>query len=165
MNGGTTSMWVGNIFREFVDGTLRREFPKVTGPCRRWHANGQLESESTMINGRIEGVVKEWHSNGLLKKEFSYLNGKVHGLVRQWNTQGTLLGEYELVHGVGIIRKWREDGGLESEIELFGEGCARGIDYDEVTGKARETYLWDGKPVNRKKFVLKYEKWKVDRHE
>lgn len=156
------SMWVGDVFREFVDGVLRREFPKKSGLCRSWYANGQLESESTFGDGGMEGIAREWYANGVLKKEEPCRRGKVHGTVRQWNSQGTLLGEYEMVNGAGTIKRWREDGSLESEMELFTDGCAKAIDYDEETGRARETYLWDGKPVSRKKFLQKLEKWRAE---
>ena len=147
------SFWSGDIFREFVDGVLRREFPKSNGVTRSWYANGQLESEGTLIHGRMDGVVREWHPNGVLKKEETRLRGELHGLVRKWNSKGELLGEYEMKNGRGIMFNSREDGTVESKIEVFGDGCMHGTDYAVSNEKPLETFLWNGKPVSRKKFI------------
>ena len=153
MSSEVKSLWVGDVFREFVDGVLRREFPKSNGLARSWHQNGQLESEGTLINGMMDGVVREWHPNGVLKKEETRLRGTLHGLVRKWSSKGELLGSYEMIDGRGTMFNWREDGSVETKIEVYGGGCMHSTDYAFCDEEALETFLWNGKPVGRKKFM------------
>ncbi len=155
MSNERHSYWSNGIYREFIDGVLRAEVPKQNGTARWWHPNGQLEKESPVVNGVTEGLVREWHENGQLKRETPFRRGNVDGVVRQWNDQGRLLGEYELRSGKGIMREWNNDGSLELELEIIAEGCHRGTIYDD-RGRARQVFLWNGRPVSKKKFLDKF---------
>jgi antitoxin component YwqK of YwqJK toxin-antitoxin module len=154
MNNGRHSYWSNGVLREFIDGVLRAEIPKQSGVARYWHANGTLAKEMTLVNGVADGTVREWHDNGKLACEKTYKNGEVDGTVQQWNGDGTLLGEYEMKMGWGIERKWNEDGSPKSELEKVAEGAYRGKIWDD-RGKARETFLWNGRPVSKNKFLDK----------
>ena len=113
------SVWENDIYREWVDGRLTREFHSRNGPMRNWYGNGQLQSEGNLVNGRVEGVKREWHENGALAREIPYKNGRINGLVRQWNPEGILLGTCQLQNGLGHWREWYDDGRLRGEMEWF----------------------------------------------
>jgi antitoxin component YwqK of YwqJK toxin-antitoxin module len=139
------------IFYEYIDGILRRENPSKNGYARFWHANGQLALESPKVNGKNHGICREWHENGLLAKETPMEHGLIHGLVRQWNKEGTLLGEYRMVLGKGTEFEWNEDGTLKTQLEQVSENAIKGIVFDELRNPI-EVFLWNGKPVSKKKF-------------
>jgi antitoxin component YwqK of YwqJK toxin-antitoxin module len=107
-----------------------------------------------MVDGVADGVVREWHANGNVLRETPYRNGAVDGVVSQWNSEGKLLGQYTLSAGLGIQRKWNEDGTLSLEVEIVSEGCHRGTVWDEK-GRARKVYLWNGRPVSKGRFEAK----------
>jgi len=151
------SFWSNGVLREFIDGVLRREIPKTKGIARYWHANGVLEKEMNMVNGVADGVVREWHDNGQLALEYTYRRREIDGMVRQWNRDGRLLGEYEMKMGWGVRHRWNEDGTPKSEMEKLSENAIRGKVWDDL-GKAREVFLWNGKPVSKKKFLEKLDK-------
>ena len=152
-----TSYWSNGVLREVVNGVLRREIPKQNGIARWWHPNGALEKEMPMVNGVADGIVHVWHDNGKLAREKIYRRGEVDGMVRQWNREGELLGEYEMKMGWGIEREWNEDGSQKSELEKVAEGAYRGKIWDDK-GKIHETFLWNGKPVSKKKLLEKLDK-------
>jgi antitoxin component YwqK of YwqJK toxin-antitoxin module len=149
--------WINGVLREIVDGVVRREIPKADGVSRYWHANGVLAKEMSTKNGLAEGVVREWHDNGQLALEYTYLRGEVDGIVRQWNREGRFLGGYEMKMGWGVERRWNEDGTPKNEMEKLSESATRGKIWDDL-GKAREVYLWNGKPVSKKKCLEKLDK-------
>jgi hypothetical protein len=57
-----------------------------------------------------------------------------------------------MTDGQGVKRVWNEDGTIQLEHELISEIAARGRVFDD-RGKAREVFLWKGKPVSKKKFM------------
>ena len=118
---------------------------------RTWHENGTLATEYTLVDRLIVGSYREWHDNGVLAKEEPFVGGKVHGTVRQWNREGKLLGEYTMTNGCGVKRTWSEDGSPATEFERVSEHAARGKVWDDL-GKAREVFLWNGKPISKMKF-------------
>jgi hypothetical protein len=146
------TMWVGDVWIQVEDGVKRREKPKRNGIARSWHPNGELADEYELKNGLIVGVRREWHDNGALAKTTPFESGHVHGIVRQWSREGKLLGEYTMTHGRGVKRVWNDDGTVQLEHEQISQSAARGKVYDD-RGKAREVFLWNGKPVSKKKFM------------
>jgi len=147
----------GGVFREFIDGVLRREQPEKNGILRCWHANGALAKECTLIDGKVCGLMREFHENGKILRETPYIEGMIHGMVKQWNSVGILLGEYEMKKGRGVARKWYEDGSPSLEMENITSNAIRGKVWDDL-GKVREVFLWNGKPVSKKKFHKKLAK-------
>lgn len=150
--------FIGGIRHDIVDGVVRSIVPK-NGVARHWHANGTLARELTLVNGIADGVVREWHDNGKLACEMTYKKGKIDGTVKQWSTKGVLLGEYKLSNGWGISKKWNDDGSLALELEMIVEGSFRAKMYDD-RGRAREGFLWNGRPISKKKFAEKLERYR-----
>ena len=146
--------WSNGVLREITDGVLRREIPKSSGVARHWHPNGILAKEMNMVNGVGDGVVREWHDNGQLAHEWTYKMGEIDGIVRQWSREGKLLGEYEMKMGWGISRKWNEEGILVSVLEKISDKGYRGTIWDDH-GRSRESFLWNGKSISKKKFYEK----------
>ena len=48
----------------------------LTGIVKRFYPNGNLESEITYKDGKLEGLVKRYYDNGNLKVEGTYKGGK-----------------------------------------------------------------------------------------
>jgi MORN repeat protein len=150
------SKWDGDIWIQVIDGVVRRKHPRDDGVWRSWHANSALASEYTRVNGVTEGIKREWHDNGVLAKETPFVSGRVHGTVRQWNREGKLLGEYTMSEGRGITYVWNEDGSPQTEYEQVSENAARGKVWDDL-GRARDVFLWNGKPISKARWTKKVE--------
>ncbi|MFH1998786.1 MAG: hypothetical protein ABIK28_03850, partial [Planctomycetota bacterium] len=61
------------------------------GPRREWNADGWLEKEFSLKDGRRSGCFSLYHPGGKFKKlEVYYENGREHGLLREWDTRGGL---------------------------------------------------------------------------
>jgi hypothetical protein len=146
------SMWVGDVWIQVEDGVKRRELPRRSGIARNWHPNGELAREYELVNNITVGEVREWHDNGVLARTTPFVSGRVHGTVRQWNREGQFLGQYTMTDGRGVKRVWNEDGTIQLEHEQISEIAARGRVFDD-RGKAREVFLWKGKPVSKNKFM------------
>ena len=50
---------------------------ELYGLCRKWHDNGLLSEEMTMINGKANGRARSWHKDGSLKAEVLLKMGDV----------------------------------------------------------------------------------------
>jgi MORN repeat variant len=122
------------------------------GLHQKFHPNGRLFREWTIVNGKIEGVTREWNENGVLVKEKPMKRGRVHGVVKQWNSKGQLLGEYKMNMGRCIIRKWNEDGSLKTETEFLKNETLYVKIYGDPKKKFHEAFLWRDKPILKKKF-------------
>ena len=77
------------------DGLLfvARSTEPLTADVVRWHENGQLDEQHTLIDGKREGLWRSWYVNGQLEVEKTYINGKQEGLRRLWHENGQLWAE------------------------------------------------------------------------
>ena len=122
------------------------------GLHQKFHPNGRLFHEWTVVNGKQHGISREWNENGVLIKETPMKHGLVHGIVKQWNSEGRFLGEYKMKMGQGLIRKWAEDGSLAIETERFSNNTRRTKIYGDPKKKFHEGFSLGGKPISKKKF-------------
>lgn len=60
---------------------------------RMWHENGQLEMESFLIDGRINGKVIYWHENGQKAAENHFTDDEPDGTFKEWDEEGNLISE------------------------------------------------------------------------
>ena len=67
------------------------------GFIKKYHDNGQLESETTYKNGKLDGPYKTYHENGQLREEGTYNNGTRIGLYRIYYDNGQLLMELNYI--------------------------------------------------------------------
>lgn len=76
------------------DGSIRysiayRDDQRV-GKWIYWYANGQKQSEETLIDGKADGPQRRWHENGQLKTEDYFKNGVRDGTEAAWDEAGRL---------------------------------------------------------------------------
>ncbi|WP_430816495.1 rhomboid family intramembrane serine protease [Carboxylicivirga sp. RSCT41] len=83
-----------------------------TKVLRAYHKNGQIESETYYVNGRLHGTYKEWYKNGQLKSEIKYINGKREGITTDYYSNGQKKDEmlYRNNSFIRYNRKWDEYG-------------------------------------------------------
>jgi len=81
---------------------------------KRLHADGELRSEWTTINGKKEGVARIWHKNGRLFSEATFRDGLTQGVIREWNEAGCLTLEAHVVDGQyhGSYQAFFDDGAV-----------------------------------------------------
>jgi len=59
--------------------------------------DGKLQTQMALMHGRQDGrqdgVTRRWHPNGQLESEKGFRNGQPHGQHREWAVDGTLKGQ------------------------------------------------------------------------
>jgi antitoxin component YwqK of YwqJK toxin-antitoxin module len=125
---------------------------KRNGLHQKFHPNGRLFREWTVVNGKQEGLFREWNENGVLIIEKPMKRGLANGTVKQWSSKGKFLGEYKMKMGKGIIRKWNDDGSLTTEAEFVNKTTLRVKIYGDPKKKFHEAFLWNARPISKKKF-------------
>lgn len=60
---------------------------------------GNLESEYTLKDGKINGTAKAYYSNGQIKVVSSFINGKKQGNSKEYDESGVLIAEYNYLNG------------------------------------------------------------------
>jgi antitoxin component YwqK of YwqJK toxin-antitoxin module/uncharacterized RDD family membrane protein YckC len=90
-----------------------------TKVLKQHYPNGQLESISTYVNGKIDGTYQDWYPDGTLKTEIEYRLGKREGITRTFypNGQKESEMEYEDNDFKHYINRWDESGILIIEEE------------------------------------------------
>lgn len=103
-----------------IDGvTYRWRGEMFTGIGYDLRPNGQLWSEITYKNGKMDGLSRSWHSSGQLKAERAYRSGVIYGPDREWDEAGRLRREAFLEYGFRVReKKWDEAGQLVEDYEM-----------------------------------------------
>lgn len=84
-----------------------------TGSAVEYYDNGDLLSETEIINGRWSGWSREWYPNGQLKVEEHYIHEVLDGMHREWFQNGQLRLEKKVVEAIVVESKeWDEQGNL-----------------------------------------------------
>jgi len=131
----------------------RADTTKRNGFDRLYFGNGRLKEESEWKNGFLVGYSRKWHRNGMLAEEVPHLDGQVHGVVRQWDAQGKLLGTCEIVHGLGLRKKWNEDGTLYSEAEIHPDLLIKITMYLDQGRRKHSQHTYRLRKITGKKFT------------
>lgn len=88
------------------------------GTYREYYENGNLKTETTVINSKASGTMKAYYPTGVIQSEAYYLQGKLAGAVRIYNENAKLLFEQNFKDGVpnGWFREFDEAGRVKSEV-------------------------------------------------
>lgn len=65
---------------------------------RMWYENGQLQLQTPLKNGKMDGKALAWHKNGKLKAENHFTDDQMDGSFKEWDSEGNLIreGTYEM---------------------------------------------------------------------
>jgi len=87
---------------------------KLSGRCRGWYSNGQLDYDENYEHGELHGRCQLWYPNGQLWYDKNYEHWKRHGRCRGWYDNGQLEYEanYEYGERHGLCRWWHSNGQL-----------------------------------------------------
>ena len=84
------------------------------GLKKTFDSSGNLESEYTLKDGKINGTAKAYYSNGQIKVVSSFINGKKQGNSKEYDESGVLTAEYNYLNGeTNGIYKIYENGKLK----------------------------------------------------
>jgi antitoxin component YwqK of YwqJK toxin-antitoxin module len=61
---------------------------------RTFYDSGEIESQTTYLHGKLDGIYQEWHKNGKIKVETVYSNGQRNGFSKKWDEYGNLTEEW-----------------------------------------------------------------------
>ena len=100
---------------------------------RDYDAEGGIEAEHGLQDGRRHGSAYSFHNAGKLLSLEPYQNGVLHGTAYQWAENGALLGTYTLEHGTGLDlwwQDWKDSGTFElAEAHFMQDGQAHGFEW------------------------------------
>lgn len=76
--------------------------------------NGQIESETYYVRGKLYGTSTEWYKNGNVKSKIEYKNGMRNGITTDYYTNGQKKSEllYQNNNYVKDINRWNKDGSI-----------------------------------------------------
>lgn len=144
---------------------IENEQTAYTGILFSLHENGQLASEGTYKDGKVDGVVKGWYENGQLRIEAFHKasvagatdgadkdwSAGADGVWKTWYENGQLKSEstYKDRKAIGVWKVWYENGQLELE-ETFKDDKLDGVlkEWHENGQLKSEQIYKDGNPLN-----------------
>ena len=97
-----------------------------------YYPEGQLSSEATYVNDKMNGPYKDYHKNGNIESIGQYLNDKLSGPWQFFAKDGTLVEEGNFVKGKEegnwkYYSKSQQQGGNLFEIVQYEDGLENGI--------------------------------------
>jgi len=72
---------------------------------RMWYENGQLQLQTPLKNGKMEGKALAWYKNGQLKTENYFTEDQMDGPFKEWDAEGNLIRERTYEMGQLITEK------------------------------------------------------------
>ncbi|SNW62483.1 MORN-repeat protein [Orpheovirus IHUMI-LCC2] len=89
---------------------------KATGKVRTYYPNGNIQSESHIINGILYGMCTKWHENGIKKEELMCIGDIQNGCVTNWYENGNLMYQYipDNNKNTVTIKYYYDNGSLQS---------------------------------------------------
>ena len=87
-------------------------------PDKSFYDDGQLKSEWTYENGRLEGPLLAYFENGQLESKRTYSDGELEGLLETYYESGQLKsrGEYKKGKKIGVSQRYHSNGRLKTMI-------------------------------------------------
>ena len=70
----------------------------------------QKKADDSINNGELQGLCRKWHDNGLLSEEMTMVDGEAHGKARSWHEDGSLKADVLLDMGDVLEHKFWELG-------------------------------------------------------
>lgn len=122
-------------------GNLESEFTlkdgKLNGVANAYYSNGQLKVTSNFVNDNKNGNSKEYDELGNLTAEYNYLDGELNGRYKIYEN-GRLKITGSLLNGVknGVFKEYNDEGLIEEEYN---------IKLDLLNGTYKAYYYGEGK--------------------
>lgn len=120
---------------------------------KEYYPSGALRAEIEMEAGRLHGLRKFYYESGLIESEFFFWNGLMDGICKWYSENGDFTGEFTMKRGTGVVKKWNQQGALESEGQFVGGELFGEVNLFNVQGKKLSTSYWaKGKKMSKKKY-------------
>lgn len=92
---------------------------KLTGLRKVFFPNGNINEETTFVNGLKEGIYKKYTEKGIVLEDSNYKNDQLHGQAIYRNGDGQLASEGKFTNGKKTgIWKFYENGKLSKEVNM-----------------------------------------------
>lgn len=95
---------------------------KVDGRTVYWHENGEKSSQGMYHDDSPMGTWVTWHKNGQKESSCNYVNGEKEGVCLWWDDKGRQVDSVEYVHGKPrAIAEWeaRDERAVRTAIYLY----------------------------------------------
>lgn len=96
---------------------MKGKYLPYTGKSRSYYANGNLEGEEIMLNGKLHGLIKSYYENGKMETKFMYQNGIMQDTAFYFYESGNIM-NIIILDGTGksgIETKYYENGNRLAE--------------------------------------------------
>ncbi len=136
--------------------TKKTDKPQQSNPRNRvekkYHSNGEIESITPYVNGKIHGSETTYFPSGEIKSKIPYVSGKIHGAVAWWYESGGK--EVDRIVDEGIehgLESWRYESGEKRVAHMRNKNNAPLLlTYWYKSGaKEEETYYIDAEEYSR----------------
>lgn len=141
------------IDKVYEDGSSERALYRVDGKdlgFRYWNPSGALVWEVGLKDGIYHGSFRRWYDNGQVEQDSSYIEGKEHGETKQYDPHGVQIGSYLMDYGTGLDL-WFCSRGILSEERQYLNGERHGYERwwrcewrDEKQMVWEESHFWHG---------------------
>ena len=93
-----------------------------------YYSNGQIKTEATYKDGKLDGKSHMWHENGQKWEEGNYKDDKEDGKWTGWYANGQKLYEGNFKDGEydGIWTEWDENGHIKAKATFLNGRCISG---------------------------------------
>lgn len=126
-----------------TNGNLESEYTlkdnKLNGVAKAYYINGNVKIISNFLNGAKQGKSKEYDEEGALTAEYNYVNGEPTGLYKIYeNGKLKIVGNFLAGKKNGLFKIYDEDGNLDKEYAMKD---------DALNGSYIEYYYKDNKLI------------------
>jgi len=142
---GTDDLFTGKTVSYHPNGKKAVEISyiqgKENGTNRQWYANGTLQNETQIKDGKLNGLWIDYYENGKKEQEITYEDDYMNGKCTRWYENGKVKEQGQNVHcreeGLWIFYY---ENGLKKEEGAFHEAQKTGLwkEYDEQGKLVRE---------------------------
>lgn len=141
------------IDKVYEDGGRERALYRVGGKdvgFRYWNPSGGLVWEVGLKDGVYHGSFRTWYDTGQVEQESTYIEGKEHGETKQYDAHGIQIGSYVMDHGTGLDLWFCPRGVLSEEREFLNgkrHGYERWWSFERLNENqmvGQESHFWHG---------------------
>jgi antitoxin component YwqK of YwqJK toxin-antitoxin module len=146
------SEWDDNSITAYIITLIKKSgvYDEDNGKKTEYYYGNLIESEYTLLNGKLNGQLKTYYQNGQIKTIENYTNGIENGSFKEYNENGNLETEFTMSNGTlnGLFKAYHSNGKLmKTGSYIDGEEHGNFIEYDEF-GKVGIEYTMSNGILN-----------------
>jgi len=143
---GHVVVWGDPVTIHIVDGTPQWEKhiaywrnvrnpspPPQNGILKKYYETGELQSEETYKDGKLNGLDRRYYQNGKLWQEIHYKDGKFDGEFKEYREDGGRLDEWYSYGAPVSYIYYRPDGSVQEDMKFMEKRDGKWVKIPECT--------------------------------